>query len=365
MLAAFRKDLRLFFRDRSALLLSLLMPIAVITIIAQALFNDDDGPKLLVPVVNEDGGPVANTFVKLLAEHANVREVSRPEAERLVRDANDAGAAIVFPAQLSKRYLQGRPSEIEMLTDPASGSDVEAVKVLLLYIDKEAAALADPFAEDKITLKERNLTGSRLSVTPFEQRIPGFALMFVLLAVVFGTALSMHDERDWGTLSRLLVAPGGFTRVLLGKLGARFVVGAVQMVLLLAWGRWMFGISLGSSAWAFLALTLAAVFAVVAAGMLVAGLARTREQTLPLGLSVVMALSGLGGCWWPLWVQPDWMKTVSSFVFTTWAMHGLNDLILRDRGLEAMVMPVTVLLLYGSAILGLGVWLFRFRHSAR
>src|SRR2546422_2534856 len=102
MLAVFKKDLRLFLRDRSALVFSVLMPILVITVIAEALFHDDSGPKLLVPVVNEDGGPVANTFTKLLAEHAQVREVSRAEAERLVRDANDAAAAIVFPAHLSK-----------------------------------------------------------------------------------------------------------------------------------------------------------------------------------------------------------------------------------------------------------------------
>ena len=94
MLAVFRKDIRLFLRDRSALLVSLLMPVLVITVIAQALFHDDSGPRLLVPVVNEDGGPVAGTFVKLLAEHAIVRQVTRPEAERLVRDANDAPAAI-------------------------------------------------------------------------------------------------------------------------------------------------------------------------------------------------------------------------------------------------------------------------------
>jgi ABC-type transport system involved in cytochrome c biogenesis permease component len=36
MWAVFRKDLRLFLRDRSALLFSLVMPILVITIIAEA-----------------------------------------------------------------------------------------------------------------------------------------------------------------------------------------------------------------------------------------------------------------------------------------------------------------------------------------
>src|SRR5215475_10380053 len=282
MLAVFRKDLRLFLRDRSAFVFSLLMPILVITVIAEGLFHGDDGPQLLVPVVNDDGGPVASTFIKLLGEHADVRPMSRAEAERLVRDKHDAAAAIVFPPQLSKQYLQGRSSEILLLTDPAAGSDLEAVKVFLLLMDKEAAALADPFAEEKISLKEQNLTGNRLSVTVFEQRVPGFALMFVLLAVVFGTSMSMHDEREWGTLARLLVVPGGFTRILLGKLAARFAIGVMQMLALLGWGHWMFGVSLGSSTWAVLLLTMGAVFAIVAAGMLVAGLARSREQTFPL-----------------------------------------------------------------------------------
>src|SRR5215468_8011244 len=365
MVAVFRKDLRIFLRDRSAFVFSLLMPILVITVIAEGLFHGDDGQQLLVPIVNDDGGPVASTFIKLLGEHADVRVVSRAEAEHLVRDKHDAAAAIVFPPKLSKQYLQGKSSEILLLTDPAAGSDLQGVKVLLLLMDKEAAALADPFAEEKITLHEENLTGNRLSVSVFEQRVPGFALMFVLLAVVFGTSMSMHDERDWGTLARLLVAPGGFTRILLGKLAARFVVGVLQMLILLAWGHWLFGVSLGSSPLAILLLTLASVFSVVAAGMLVAGIARSRERTLPLGLSLVMALSALGGLWWPQSVQPDWMNRISPAFFTTWSMRGLNDLILREGGLRAVLLPAVVLLAYGAAMLVLGLRLFRFRFSAR
>jgi ABC-type multidrug transport system permease subunit len=365
MLAVFRKDLRIFVRDRWAMLFAILVPVLVVTIIAEALFHSDSGPRLLVPVVNEDGGPVASTFMKLLGEHAEVREVSRAEAVHLVRDVNRAAAAIAFPPQLSKQYLQGRSTEIELLTDPAAGSDLEAIKVLLLLMDKDAAALADPFSEDKITLKEKNLTGNRLSVTAFEQNVPGFSLMFVLMAVIFGTAMSMHDERDWGTLPRLLVAPGGFTRLLLGKFGARFVVGLVQIVCLFLWGHWMFRVSLGSSPWAFLVLALAVVFATVAVGMLVAGLARTREQTLPLGLTFVMTFSALGGLWWPQSIQPAWMSRIGPAVFTTWAMRGLNDLVLRDRGIGAMTVPVGVLLAYGATTLALGLLLFRRRHSAR
>jgi ABC-2 type transport system permease protein len=137
------------------------------------------------------------------------------------------------------------------------------------------------------------------------------------------------------------------------------------MLCLFLWGHWMFGVSLGSSPWAFVVLTTAVVFAIVSAGMLVAGLARTREQTLPLALTFVMTLSALGGLWWPQSIQPDWMSRLGPAVFTTWAMRGLNDLILRDRGLEALATPVGMLVAYGATALALGLLLFRRRHSAR
>src|SRR6185295_15004550 len=128
MLAIFGNDLRIFLRDRWALVFSLVMPVVVITVIAQALLGRH-GPRLLVPVVDEDGGPVARSFMKLLGEHADVREMSRAEAMKFVGVTNSAAAAIVFPPHLSKQYLQGKSSELLLITDPASGAELQATKM--------------------------------------------------------------------------------------------------------------------------------------------------------------------------------------------------------------------------------------------
>src|SRR5262245_35960423 len=351
-------------RDRGAIFMSVIVPVLMITILAEALHHDED-PKIRVPVVNEDQGPVATTFLKLLAEHADINEMSRAEAEVQVRDQNKAAVAIVFPEHLSKAYLQGKTAEITLLTDPAQASDVEQVKVLLLLIDKRAAALADPLAEDRLSLKEVSLTGKRYALTALEQTVPGYSLMFVLLAVIFGTATSLHDERGWGTLPRLLVAPGGFTWMLAGKLLVRFVMGMAQLLLLLVFGHFVFGIYLGPSPAALLLMVAAIIFPIVGLGMLAAGLAATREQTLPFGLGFVLGFSCFGGLWWPPWVTPVWMQKISSVVFTTWAMQGMADLMLRDRGLEALPYTTSVLFLNGVCFTAFGLALFRARYSAR
>ncbi len=365
MLALFLKDLLMVRRDRGALFISLIVPLLMITVIAEALHRNKDDIKMRVPVVDEDQGPVASTFIKLLAEHADVVRVTRAEAEELVRDQNKAAAAIVFPEHLSKGYLQGKTTEILLLTDPARSTDLEQVKVMLLLMDKRAAALADPLAEDRLSLKEISLTGNRYALSAFEQTVPGYSLMFTLLAVIFGTSMGLHDERVWGTLPRLLIAPGGFTWKVVGKLLVRFAVGVVQLLALLVFGHFAFGLSLGPSPLALVLLVAAIILPVVGLGMLAAGLAGTREQTLPIGLAFVLGFSCLGGLWWPPWVTPLWMQKISSVVFTTWAMQGMNDLMLRDRGLEALPLTTTVLLVNGIGLTALGLALFRMRHSAR
>ena len=364
MLAIFLKDLRLLLRDAAALWLSCLAPIAMISVITLARY-ETGAPNPLLPVVDNDAGPVAGAFIELLGKHAEVTRVDQPAAEHLVRDLNRTAAAIIFPEGLSKRYLQGRPSEVTLLTDPAQAIGLNTVRALLLVMDRDAAELADPLHEDLLVYREQNLTGVQLSPKSREQNIPGFTIMFVLLAVVFGTASAMHDEHNWGTLTRLRTAPAGFARLLAGKVGVRFAFGFVQALVLLLWGRWVFGVSLGSSPSALLLLTAAIAFASAALGLLVAALAATREQTLPLSLAIVLALSALGGLWWPIAMVPHWLRVLGQCFFPTWAMYGMSDLILRDRGFSSVLVPVAVTAGQGLLAMLIGSRVFTRRSEAR
>jgi ABC-2 type transport system permease protein len=365
MLATFLKDLRLILRDRWFVVLSMAVPILVISVISAALLNSGARSALSVAIVNEDGGPVARDFEKALSGLANVTEVSRDEAVRFVADRNWGPMAVIFPPNLSENYRHGWPTKITLFTDPADDDGVRAAKTLLLLMEKRARALADPFAEQLILFQERNLTGNRLTITSFEQNVPGFSIMFVLVAVIFNASLGLHNERDWGTLPRLLAAPAGLNRILIGTLGARFLLGVLELLVFLIWSHFAFGVALGSSPIAMLLLSCAIVLPTVTTGLLVAAVTRTREQAQPLSLALVMVLSGLGGLWWPQSMAPDWMRTISVAVYTTWAMRGMNDLVLRDRGLAALVQPVAVLTVYGLAVLVVGLWIYRLRYGTR
>jgi ABC-type multidrug transport system permease subunit len=363
-LAVMLKDLRLIGRDRFGLLALLAVPIVVIVVVAAATQSGDGSNSIIFPVVNEDQGPVATALIRAFREHLDVREVSRATAHHLVAEVNDAPAALILPPELSKRYLAHKSSTVELLTDPAQWQALEAIKVVMLLADRETASLGDPFSQELLTLRERSITGDHLSFSSLEQNIPGFSLMFVLLTLIFSVSLALREEEVWATSRRLSIAPLSPASLLGGKLLARLIVGTAQLLLLLLFGHFVYGLRLGHSAVAVIAVATAVVASMTCFAAVVAAFVRTREQAIPVGLAVAFVLAALGGLFWPLYDLPRSVQTISRLLMTTWSMSALQDVMLRGRNLAGVSTELLVLIGFGLMCFGIGLRMFRYGDEA-
>jgi ABC-2 type transport system permease protein len=136
------------------------------------------------------------------------------------------------------------------------------------------------------------------------------------------------------------------------------------MAILFLFGRIAFDISLGPSIPA-LGLTIAGVaFASAAFGFLAATIARSRDAMLPLGTMAVVAMAAIGGCWWPITIEPVWLQRFAHLFPTAWAMEAFNDLMLRQRDLGSVLPNVGALVGFGLAYLVLGARLYESRRIA-
>jgi ABC-type multidrug transport system permease subunit len=359
-IAVMLKDLRLVTRDRFGLIALLVVPIVVIMVVAAATQTDDGSKNILFPVVNEDQGPVATALIKAFREHLDVREVPLATARHLVAETNDAPAALILPAELSKRYLAGKPTTVDLLTDPAQWRELEAVKVVMLLADRETASFGDPFSQELVAVRDRSITSDHVAFSSLEQNIPGFSLMFVLLTLIFSVSLALREEEVWGTSARLAIAPVPPASLLVGKLLARMVIGTSQLLLLLLFGHFVYGLRLGHSPIALLLITTAVVASMTCFAAVVAAFVRTREQAIPVGLAVAFLLASLGGLFWPLYDLPTSMQAIAQGLMTTWSMSAIQDVILRDRGVAGVSSALFVLVTYGLVSFLVGLRLFRY-----
>ena len=271
------------------------------------------------------------------------------------------------PPTLAK-LVHAKPEALAArLVPPVSLPVVPALEVPTLRLPAfglNLSELPEPAAArlpGMLTIEETSVTGAPRTFNTFDQNVPGFSITFLLLGMLLGISLALLDERDWGTFARLRATTTPLAAVLGAKLTTRFAVGIVQMALLFAVGRLFFGVSLGPEPWA-LGLPIVGIAAAGASfGLVVAGLARSREAVLPLGSIAILTMAAAGGCWWPIDLEPPWMHSVARAFPTFWAMDAFNDLMIRRQTGSAVITATLVLLAYAAGYLVLGLLLFRSR----
>lgn len=231
------------------------------------------------------------------------------------------------------------------LPGPQLRADIEAI-----------APPALPVIPGMLGWAERSVTGSNTNINSFDQYVPGFGITFLLIGMLMGISLGLIDERDWGTLARLRVSGAPLTGTLIGKLLARFVVGMVQLALLLVIGYWLFGVSLGRNPAMLLLPTAAISFAAAAFGLIIACVARTHDSVMAFGAVVAMAMSAISGCWWPLDFEPSWMRAFAQLLPTTWTMLAFNNLMIRDLPASSALWPSMATVSLGIVFLAVGLF---------
>jgi ABC-2 type transport system permease protein len=196
----------------------------------------------------------------------------------------------------------------------------------------------------------------------FDTQAPGYTVMFLLFGVMLG-AEGLLEERDKGTLGRLLVAPITKTSILGGKLLSQFLVGLAQVTLLFAVGHFVFGMALGNSIPGLTLMITATAYTATAFGILLAALVKTRRQASSIGILTVLLMSALGGSWWPLDIVPDFMRKLGHLTINAWALDGLNGLIIHGQDFYDILVPAGVLLAYGTVCFLIGIKMFKFRNA--
>lgn len=387
---------RLAFTTPITLVMAFIMPI-IFTAVLGAAFSGNANTDSRVPVlvVNEDGGAIAIAILRHLQDSEAVRLISGDKLP-----ATRAGAlatietyhrVLVLPAGLSESALSGKPVAAEFLVDlnnlrtNAARQEILAILADLngaLSVAQTATAQAEaiqPFAsaeektaffQNALALAETALTTPPVTVRAetatqlptldgASQSSPGNLVTFALITLL-ASAIVLVEERNQGTLKRLVVSPMSKSTLLLGKTLGPLLVGIIQMAVLIAAGQLLFHVQWGRSPLALVMVVLAFDAAAVGIGIFLSTLVKTSAQASGIMVAASMTMGALGGAWWPLDIVPKFMQTLGHAFPSAWAMDGFQAIILRGAEPSAVLLPTVVLLGFAAVFFGLGVWRFKY-----
>jgi ABC-type Na+ efflux pump permease subunit len=359
-------DLRLTVRDRAAFVWMLLLPLALMWMFG-AMNRGGAPQKVSLGVEDRDGGWLARTFVQELAGE----KIALVEIRGAIAEKDKPARTLVIPEGFTANVLAGRQQKLHLEKTSGANEDfslaaeVDIVRAIVRIVGRLAeigssgsdpqrtfAALA---ARPPLVTVAVSTAGSGHPVPRgFAQSVPGTLTMTVLMMTLIYGAVFLTLEKRQGMIRRQAALPLPRSAIFLGKLAGRLLMAAVQAALLLLAGRYLFGVSLGSSPSGLAVLVVSYLLAVAALSTLLGAVLSTPEQASAVGWVGSMLLAGLGGCWWPSEVMPRWLWRAAHVLPTPWAMDGFHALLSFGHGLDAVLVPAAALLGFAAvfAILG-------------
>lgn len=392
LIAIMRKDTILRFQSRSELLFFLVLPIIFTVIVSRSISSDVSDSRVVLPVVDGDGGARAAALLAELAKSGTVRPevMSAGEAEAQLAD-NEVGAALIIPAGFSAATAAGDEAQVTLRAAPGSnlGPAVElevqaaadAVTRPALIARNAAAALdsvagAEPLTgEARAAFLERAEAAAAAEVPPSRVEFStvgeendfdiathtsvGQLLTWVFIPLL-GVSSIFAFERALGTLRRLMITPTRKSTFLLGTIGGQLITALFQMAVLILFGVYVLRVPWGDSPGALALVLVTFALAGLALGTMLGTFVKTEGQAINLSILFGMVMSMLGGAWFPMEIFPTGMQQAVKVLPTTWAMQGLTDLAMRGGGLNDILPEAAVLLGFAVVFFAVGVWRFRY-----
>lgn len=201
----------------------------------------------------------------------------------------------------------------------------------------------DDAAAMPIAVEVRDLLGETKRNPMVAFYAAGLGVMFLLFSAA-GAGGALIEERESGTLDRLLATRLTMTQLLAGKLGYLTTLGLVQLAVMFGWGWAVFGLELRGHLLGFAAIALPTALACSAFGLVLAAISRTRKQLVAVSNLVILSISALGGSMFPRFLMPESLRQLSLVTFNSWALEGFLDVFWRDLPLSALVPEIGVLL---------------------
>jgi ABC-2 type transport system permease protein len=370
-------DLRQQVAERSNIFFMFLMPLGFVAFFT--LVNSGGGVQgdvtVSLPTVNADSGILGSTFAGYLEdENFDSPVYSAAAAETTSFETR----FLEIPVAFTDSVIAGVQTEIKFVKRERSNTDYDLTASVRLHqaqvrligdlarwtATRDTTLAADPtspaemgrliaLSQEPVNLSVKSEFAGQGRPVPqgTGQSIPGVMVMFVVMTVLIGGSESLTKEREQGTLRRLATTPLSPRQIIAGKtLGLTFV-GLAQAAILIGASELIRFVPQFSSdfTWlpylgALVPLLIAYCACVATLTLFASAMLRTPQQAESLAWLIGMALSGLGGAWWPLEIVPRTMQMVGRMFPTAWAMEGLHEVITWGHGMQGTFAPILVLL---------------------
>lgn len=342
-------------RDKTALFFVFLFPI-IFLLVFGSLNRGSDDIDFKVAVINHSETQFAKEFANQAADSKVLKVdetvTSFDEAkERMGRGELDS--IIELPADFGTPDSAGIPHGKVVVyyeeAQPSTGHTLAGVmQASLDETNRELTGYSDPLQVEPKSTKTANLTS-------FDYVFAGLIGFTMLSLGIFGMATTFPIEKRTGRLRRLRATPLRASQLILATALQHMVLGLAAIALMFVVGTLVFDFNMRGDYITFTLFSMLGIFLMFGFGLAIGGWAKNENQAAPLANLVAFPMMFLSGIFFPRFLLPDWLATITHYLPLTPIVDGTRYIITEDAtlfslGPELLLIGIWIVVIYGLAI---------------
>jgi ABC-2 type transport system permease protein len=357
--------------QRKGLLMYLVIPAAAVSLIITVLGKQSEN-RADIAYLNLDQGALGTQVVQELSALPDYRLTLAASEAELKNDVikQKVTGAFIIPVDLSEKLLAGGTlPQLDMYQLNSNESTItfkiSLEGILSRYQDTIALYSKQGMSETdlrEITMQtisqiqkyqvSPEITDLHMYTNPNMHIVIGLMLIF-MMGLMNNTVSLVMEDRRLRTLARTYTAPVRAFEIVAGNFLGSFVVGTLQVLVILFITRYVTGYEYGLpiiSHFVILEFFLLASMGIASA---VASMVKNASNMNVINALVVTPTCMLGGCFWPISLMPEWMQKLANFVPQKWALDAIERMSAGEP-LSQLWMNMGVLALFGLILMSIG-----------
>lgn len=356
-------------QDKRMLLVSVMAPILQVVLLGYAATTDIKYSNLVVCDMDRtaESRELIQNFTN---SHYFVLKYSVDEPNEIdsyIDNAN-ASVALVIPKGFSEKIFGKTTAPLQMMFD---GADANTANILLGY----ATQIVSSYSQSILINAASVLQGARVGRILPEPRVwfnpdlksqnfmvPGVVALVLMIITMTLTSLGIVKEKEIGTLEQLLVTPIKPYQLIAGKLIPFVIIGAFDMLIVLAIARFWFEVPLLGSLPLLFGLSGLFILTTLGLGLFISTIAKSQQQAMLIAqFFFFMPFMFLSGFSFPIENMPTVIQWITYVIPLRYFLVIVRGVFLKGSSMAELWPQALALFIFGVSILTLSVLRFRRR----
>lgn len=351
---------RRFFRDKTAIFFTVLFPLIFLFVFG-GIFGKSNGGSFKVALINQSDSSFAKNYVEQAKKSGSLEVNAQADTLEKAKEKmsrSEVDATIVLPkefgvVQKGQKIPSGTAQVLYSQNNEQAAQTLTSVlQAQFKAINTKFVAVKDPFTVVAVQSNENSLSR-------FDYTFAGLLGFSIIGLGIFGPVNVFPELKKQGILRRFHTTTLRVWQYFTSTMASQTMVGILSIAVQFIIAITVFHLNMAGNYIELILFLMLSIVTILGIGLGLGGWAKNERQAAPLANLIVFPMLFLSGTFFPRFLMPQWLQTVSAYLPLTPIIDGIRLIATEGKHLTQLGPQIGLITVWAIVVYFIAFRVFR------